>query len=137
MSQRKWYYSQNLKPQGPVSEEEIRLKIHRGEIGLYDLLSLVEEGTWKPASEWRYFEASLFPSQQKVANPEMGEDLDASWVLLLNSKQEGPFSSQQILQMVRSQQITASQLIWKSGLSGWCQIGDRPEFRSLINSEHL
>ena len=131
-----WFYSRNLKPMGPHTEAEIRLKIHRGEIARYDLVLYESEGKWRAAGEWKNFEESLFPAFQKVQQ-EDGAPVESEWVLLVGNKQEGPFSSAQILSMVRHNQAQASQLIWKSGLSGWCQIGERPEFRELISSEQL
>jgi hypothetical protein len=131
-----WFFSRNLKPMGPHTEAEIRLKIHRGEIARYDLVLQECEGKWRAAGEWRNFEESLFPAMQKV-QPDDQTVIDSEWVLLAGQTQEGPYSSAQILGMVRRGQAQASQLIWKSGLSGWCQIGERPEFRELISSERL
>lgn len=131
-----WFYSRNLKPVGPHTEAEIRLKIHRGEIARYDLLVYESEGKWRAAGEWKNFEDSLFPALQKIQTDEE-TTAESEWVLLAGNTQEGPFTSAQLLNLVRQNKVQASQLIWKSGLSGWCQIGERPEFRELISSERL
>ena len=131
-----WFYSRNLKPVGPHTEAEIRLKIHRGEIARYDLLVYESEGKWRAAGEWKNFEDSLFPALQKI-QPEDQTSTDSEWVLLVGNTQEGPYTSDQLLNLVRQNRVQASQLIWKAGLSGWCQIGERPEFRELISSERL
>ncbi len=136
-----WYYHQNLKPQGPLSLQEMRTRIHRGEIGPMDLVCHEADGSWKPACEWSVFEASLFPAAQAFI---YGQDVrtdEKEWVLLVPSKeaqsalQEGPFSISELNDLLRAQKISAQHYIWKPGLSGWCRLKDRPEFAAL-NLEH-
>lgn len=129
-----WYYNRNLKPQGPVTLEEMRLLIHRGDVSLHDLISNDEEGTWKPAWEWGVFERTLFPATQGCV-PGVGflED-EKEWVLLVpavdgkGAVQEGPFSVRELREGLQKKSISHQQYIWKTGLSGWCRIADRPEF---------
>ncbi len=44
--------------------------------------------------------------------------------------QEGPFSIQELRASLQAKTISPEQYIWKTGLSGWCRIIDRPEFSS-------
>lgn len=138
MKEASWYFNQNLKPQGPVSFEEIREKIYRGEIGPHDLISNDKVGEWKPANEWGVFERTLFPATQAfIPGQEFQED-EKEWILLVPSAdgkanlQEGPFSIREIRQGVQNKNIVGTCYVWKSGLSGWCRLIDRPEFSSLI-----
>lgn len=135
-----WYFHQNLKPQGPLTFEEIRQRIHRGEIGPQSLVSNTVEDRWKPAKEWGVFEDSLFPALQGQELEQINLE-EKSWVLLVPSAegkgilQEGPFSLMELKQGIREGRISVQQFIWKSGLSGWCKIQDRPEFdRELVQS---
>lgn len=137
-----WYCHKNLKPLGPFSEVEVREKIHRGEVGPQDLIC-DETGSWKPASEWGIFEFQLFPAVQGLIQ---GADFDegiSEWVLLVEQGegqkpfQEGPFSIRELKGLVEAGQVSVYQYVWKSGLSGWCQMKDRAEFSSLLTSKRL
>lgn len=135
-----WYFHHNLKPQGPFSLEEMRGKIHRGEVGPQDLIcDETQEGRWLPALEWGVFEAGLFPATQNFFH---GIDIDLDnkeWVLLATEPgtgklhQQGPYSVQELLELLRQSKIHPSQHVWKGGLSGWCRLQDRPEFQSAIS----
>ncbi|UXR63449.1 DUF4339 domain-containing protein [Bdellovibrio bacteriovorus] len=134
MKKASWYYNKDLKPQGPLSQEEMRLRIYKGEVGPHDLISCEATGEWKPAYEWGVFEMTLFPAAQKfIPGVEVAPD-EKEWVLLVSSEdgktlvQEGPYSVREIQTSVTEQRISLQNYVWKSGLSGWCKIQDRPEF---------
>ncbi|WII71124.1 DUF4339 domain-containing protein [Bdellovibrio sp. 22V] len=129
-----WYYNENLKPQGPLTLEEMRARIHSGKIGLFDLISSDATGEWKAACEWPEFERSLFPAIQGfIPGAEILED-EKEWVLLVPSEngktslQEGPFSIRELKASLAAGTVSGNQYIWKTGLSGWCRLLDRPEF---------
>ncbi len=126
-----WYLGQNLKPQGPFSLEEIRLKIRRGEISPQDFLFNQTTDEWKPAFHWRFFESRLFPAFQDIKEGIEAEQVD--WVLL-REKQEGPYRTLQLREMLRSGQVTADHYIWKPTLSGWVRLRDRVEFQAQLES---
>lgn len=133
-----WYCHENLKPLGPLSLEDIKLKVQKGEVGPYDLLQK-ENGDWKEASSYSEFSSFLFPAWQEwdraAGDPDPQEK---KWVLLvrLDSKetvQEGPLSTLEVLELLKTKSAKyLSAWIWKNGLSGWAKIGDRPEFREII-----
>ncbi|WP_413578672.1 GYF domain-containing protein [Bdellovibrio sp. HCB290] len=138
-----WFRSVNLKPQGPFSLEEMRTFIHRGEVGFQDLILDESKGeVWKPAAEWGVFELTLFPAGQLyIPGMPINEELP-EWVVLVGQKggtplQEGPYSVSDIKAGLNSGRVSPYQLIWKSGLSGWCQVKDRPEFYASITSDQL
>jgi hypothetical protein len=124
-----WYYNINLKPQGPFNLEEMRAKIHRGEIGLQELVYNENSGNWAAASAWPEFEMSLFPAKQAELR---AGDLDMhskEWVLLQKNQageflQQGPFCILDLQKMISYGEIQTHQYIWKSGLSGWVKIAD-------------
>ncbi|MEK2645597.1 DUF4339 domain-containing protein [Bdellovibrio sp. BCCA] len=135
-----WYYNLNLKPQGPLSFEEMRARIHRGEVGPHDLISNDADGSWRPACEWGVFEVTLFPATQAFMQGQDVVEDEKEWVLLVPAAdgkgvvQEGPFSVREIREALRNHSVNGQQYIWKSGLSGWCRIQDRPEFAALVES---
>lgn len=129
-----WYYNRNLKPQGPLTLEEMRLLIHRGEVGPQDLISNAEEGSWRPAWEWGVFERTLFPATQGYIPGVSFSEEEKEWVLLVptvdgkGTVQEGPFSVRELREGLLNKNVSGQQYVWKAGLSGWCRIADRPEF---------
>lgn len=135
-----WYCHKNLKPQGPLELQEIRQRIGRGEIGPEDLVFNDEEKVWKAAREWKNFEPGLFPATQGI-DPTMSAPVDeAEWVLLVPTGdgrvlQEGPMSVKEIFGHLLHKRISIHQYVWKAGLSGWCQIKDRPEFKELFQAK--
>ena len=138
-----WYRSVNLKPTGPFTMAEMRSFIHSGEVGLCDLISNIEVGdSWRPAYEWGVFELNLFPAGQGyMPGAEIDEDVH-EWVLLVELQnaaplQEGPYSIRDIKQKLSAGAVSPYQHIWKTGLSGWCRIKDRPEFYTVISSKQL
>lgn len=139
-----WYHNQNLKPQGPFSLTEMREKIHRGEIGPHELICNDCDGKWQTASEFKEFELRLFPAAQGLdpVGP-TNEPHEKIWILLSpapesgGAMQEGPFSTTELMEQVKRGQMSLYRYIWKSGLSGWCMIKDRPEFSSVNTSERL
>ncbi|WP_413581465.1 GYF domain-containing protein [Bdellovibrio sp. HCB288] len=138
-----WFRSVNLRPQGPYSLEEMRAFIHRGEVGFQDLILDESKGdVWKAAADWGVFELTLFPAGQSFI-PGMSINEEAQeWVVLVGQNggvplQEGPYSVADIKAGLKAGRISPYQLIWKSGLSGWCQVKDRPEYYSCISSDQL
>ena len=134
MKKDSWFYNKNLKPQGPLSLEEMRLRIYKGEVGPHDLICHEQTGEWKPAREWGVFEQTLFPAaQQFIPGVEVAAD-EKEWVLLVPSEdgktlvQEGPYSVRDIRVSMNEHRVSPQSYVWKSGLSGWCRIQDRPEF---------
>lgn len=58
----------------------------------------------------------------------------ASFFVGINGKQEGPFSMDQLAQMVSSGQLTRQSMVWKLGMSGWAAAGSVPELSAMVNS---
>lgn len=134
-----WYYSENLKPQGPMTLAEMRERIHQGKIGPEDLIcDESTDGGWLPAKEFRCFEATLFPAMQGYVQ---GADLNlhsADWVILSPEgesgplRQFGPYTHEEVVELLRQGDVLPNCHIWKSGLSGWSKLTDRPEFKEFI-----
>lgn len=133
MKYNSWYFNRDLKPQGPVSTLEMREYIMKGHIGPRDLISAREDGRWMMAEEWGVFEKTLFPAGQQFVP---GGDIclqTKEWVLLAQDAdkrllQEGPFSLADLQAGLRQKKISPEQYVWKTGLTGWSRIADRPEF---------
>lgn len=129
-----WYFNKNLKPQGPLSFDEMKKKIMRGEIGPGDLICKDDETfSWQMAVEWSEFPRELFPAFQKnyfkSTNPEEKE-----WIVLLfntenpEGLQQGPYSIVEVNKMLADGRVSLEDYVWRSGLSGWVHIKDRADF---------
>lgn len=136
MTEKKWYYNRGLKPQGPVSYEDLRLLIFKGEVGPYDLISEASGSEWKSAIEWKCFENHLFPATQLLDEDDLGDSQE--WVLLVHQEGQlqvskmGPFTTVEIRELLKQGRCSAQQsYAWKPGLSGWCRLADREEFLEL------
>lgn len=122
--------------------EEMRGKIHRGEIGPQDLIC-GDDDKWMPAIEWGVFEFQLFPATQGVVQGAEFDLYTREWVLLKGqgeggkALQEGPFAIEELREGLIAGTVSPYQYVWKTGLSGWCQLKDRPEFAPVISSERL
>ena len=123
-----------MKPQGPDTVEELRNFILRGEIGPSDLIMNEGHGEWLSANSYPDFEEGLFPSAQGM-DPVTGfSEEEKEWIVLMPQAeksglhQEGPFSVREMKDLVKKGVLNLEQYAWKSGLSGWCRLQDRPEF---------
>lgn len=135
-----WYFSKNLKPQGPLSFEEMKKKILRGELGPQDLIMKEGEELWQAACEWRDFRLELFPAFQKNYFKSSAA-AEKEWILLVfdagTSHQEGPFSAEDIQGFLATGKVHPEDYVWRSGLTGWVRICDRQEFVKKITSPEL
>lgn len=133
MKNQKWYFNKGLKPQGPVSYEDLRLLIYKGDVGPQDLVMIESEDNWIPAGNCKAFEFNLFPASQL---PEESGEGKKEWVLLVQTEgklqvaKSGPFLATEIKGLLE-QGFCSSQstYAWKPGLSGWVRVSDRPEFQ--------
>lgn len=129
-----WYFNKNLKPQGPLTFEEMKKKIMRGEIGPGDLICKDDETfSWQMAVEWSDFPRELFPAFQKNYFKSTNSEEKEWIVLLFNAEnpeglQQGPYSINEVNSMLRDGRVSLEDYVWRTGLSGWVHIKDRAEF---------
>lgn len=57
-----------------------------------------------------------------------------SYFVASNGQQTGPFSMQQLQQMVQSNQLTPQTLVWKQGMPQWVQAGSVTELSGLFSA---
>lgn len=55
-----------------------------------------------------------------------------SWYILLNQKQYGPYTFQELKGIAS---ITPDTLCWREGMNGWVPIRDVPELKDLFKDE--
>jgi hypothetical protein len=133
-----WYLSKNGKAQGPLGEEKIISLIEEGEVGHLDLVFKAGDTEWLPISE-----VSEFNTYLKKNEPAAKLAVDeAEWVLLKKTKGEkgseysqlGPFSKDQVLDLIERGEIRFKDFAWRQGLDAWVPIGEVSEFADPLPS---
>ncbi|MHB8877083.1 MAG: AgmX/PglI C-terminal domain-containing protein [Myxococcaceae bacterium] len=72
------------------------------------------------------------PAPPAPPPPAVPVDPSTQWFLGIDDRQEGPFSIDQIREMVASGKATKDTLCWKPGLSDWLEIAHTPDLASLV-----
>lgn len=56
----------------------------------------------------------------------------ASYYLVINGAQQGPYNAEQIRQMIAANMVTADTYVWKEGMSNWGALSTLPEFQAYF-----
>jgi hypothetical protein len=59
---------------------------------------------------------------------------DVKYMLANNGQQFGPFTMNQLAQLVQNGQMTADTYVWKQGMPAWERAGNMPELAQLFNT---
>lgn len=122
-----FYRLKNQRAQGPFSLEEMTHWVRTEELNALDPIFREGDEKWRPLSEFAEFRPILQEIKTK-------KELE-SWVLLVkkapNKKgyiQKGPFSTEQIREMLQAGDILYTDHIWKKGMSEWKKVSSIEEF---------
>ncbi|MCB0357199.1 MAG: DUF4339 domain-containing protein, partial [Bdellovibrionales bacterium] len=134
----RWYHAHKGQTKGPYTQEQVEQMLSEQKIGVMDLIFRVGSNEWKPICEWSEFKDSKIVSQCNY-------DTD-QWILFLNreheKKQLGPFSTIQVLKMLKEKELLYSDYIWKEGMSEWYPIKTIQAFKrsdevSTVNFDEI
>lgn len=130
-----WYYENHGRAEGPISTLELVKKIQDGELRLLDLVFKEGDGQWLPAQDFSEITTLVktTASQFKV---------DADWIVLRSVEvdgreqydQIGPFSIEQILQLLDKGKIKFTDFVWRNGYENWVPLGRLDEFENPLES---
>lgn len=56
------------------------------------------------------------------------------WYLAVNSKSDGPLTTDEIINRIRAGQVNPQTLAYSQGMSDWTPLGQIPQFHSLFKS---
>jgi uncharacterized protein (TIGR00266 family) len=56
----------------------------------------------------------------------------SQWYLAIQGRQEGPFTTDQVLERLRTRQIDGSAFVFAQGMDNWAPLSSRPEFASAL-----
>lgn len=133
MSSEKWYFEDHGRAQGPITSLELVKMIRQGQLTQVDLVFKEGSQQWSPVENYPELVDML---GQAVTEPE------AQWVTLRVTEvdgqekyeQIGPYTTEQILQLVDRGQIKFSDYIWKPGFSNWVTLGTVDELAKPLAS---
>lgn len=79
--------------------------------------------------------AGMFQNQQGGGgNVPPPLQTDAQFFVAIDGKQAGPFTTDQLAQLVANNSLQAQTLVWKKGMNGWAAANTVPELGALLNS---
>ncbi len=126
-----WFLLNSGQVEGPFQAADLKEKFSSG--GLDENVLVCRQGDphWKPLSEFK---------EQILVDAKPDENLK-DWILLNENLslspspeqegqyvQSGPYTTQDILNLIQSGQAKYSDYIWKSGLTNWLRINEVDEF---------
>ncbi|MCJ8276643.1 MAG: DUF4339 domain-containing protein, partial [Bdellovibrionales bacterium] len=136
-----WYLSKDGKAQGPLDEAAILQKISSGEVNHLDLVFQAGSSEWLPLSEVEVFNEALKKEEEVRAKAKAAE-AEAEWIVLKKIKGEkgskynqlGPFSKDQVLDLIERGEVKFKDFIWKQGYDSWVTIAQVEEFSEPLPS---
>lgn len=140
-----WYISKNGQATGPFEDQTIIDLIKKNELNHLDLIFKVGESDWLPLSQRSEFMTALGGAKDSRQQPTVAGE-GADWVLLKKVKsakgsefkQLGPFTTEQVVQLIDQGEIRFSDFAWKKQFPTWVKISDLEEFdKPLPSSPHI
>lgn len=127
-----WYLASGDQSVGPLSAAEILTQLQAGRIGLAHYVWANGMADWKRIFEVPAFRA-LVPQTPDNKRPEppistavIEEKKD--WFVFAQGTQYGPFTVQEVKNLLTSKRINPSDHAWKDGLTQWESIAQLNEF---------
>jgi len=117
-----FYRLKSQRAQGPFSLEEMLHWIRTEELTALDPIFREGDDKWRPVNEFAEFRSALKEIKVKT-------DQD-SWVLLVKKDpgkklgyiQKGPFSTEQIREMLQKGEVLYTDHVWKKGMGEWKKV---------------
>lgn len=134
-SKSQWYYENQGKAEGPISTLELVHKIREGELSLLDLIFKEGEGQWMPAEH--------FPEIKNLIKTTATQfKADSDWIVLRtvevdgrdHFEQIGPFTIEQVLQLLDKGRIKFTDFVWRNGYENWVPLGHVDQFENPLES---
>ena len=69
-----------------------------------------------------------------VTSALLSTQLLADFYVMVNNKQKGPLTVEQISQMKTTGSISSDSLVWQNGMADWAKASEQPELKNLFNS---
>ncbi|MFN7729112.1 MAG: DUF4339 domain-containing protein [Bdellovibrio sp.] len=136
-----WYVQRDGKASGPYSAEDLRDQVRQGLLLGHDLVFQEGSEQWKRAFDWPDLASEIFSEERtsftRLFNlPRAGSAPPEDWIVLLRFeeadglrfKQKGPFSTEQVRELLQSGQMKPSDHLWRKGYAAWVAVYLEPDF---------
>lgn len=132
-----WYFLENGQTLGPVSQSDLMGRIEKSDLGPFDLVFKEGDEKWRSLVDCDEF-SSCWQSLESKENE--GEQ---EWVVLSGNpqvelsqyRQKGPYSKEEISDLICQGQLKYTDYAWKKGMSEWYQISHLPEWSQKTKKE--
>lgn len=132
-----WYWSRNKKVFGPVERDEIISLIQDKKLLHLDMIYKDKTSGWMPL-----FQVEEFSSYLGDGKLPFNRGAIMEWILLkkvkigkgIEYKQIGPFTVEQILNMLDSGELVFDDLVWKKDFESWVPISQLEDFKKPLPS---
>jgi hypothetical protein len=134
-----WYVSKSGKALGPFSENEMIEKIQKKELNPLDLVYKMGLPEWQTLNQMEELKSHF---KVEEALPKNRKSSIAEWVVLKKTKSEkgsefkqlGPFTEEQILELIDHGEVRFSDFAWRNGLETWVKISQLDPFSKPLPS---
>jgi hypothetical protein len=128
-----WYFEDHGRAKGPISAGDLLAKVQSGELALIDLVFKEGGEDWQPIEKFSEIMDLLGTLSTKS---------DASWVVLRvvevdgreKYEQIGPFTVDQVLELIDCGRIKFNDFVWKEGFETWVPLGKLDKFDKPLAS---
>jgi hypothetical protein len=143
----RWYLQKQGKADGPFSTDDLRDRVRQGVLLGHDLVYLEGASEWKRAFDWPELAAEIIAEERgsftrlfTLPRAESGSDSDQEWIVLirfeesegLRFKQEGPYTTAAVRELLRNGKMKPSDHVWQKGFSSWVPVCRRDEFSASL-----
>ncbi len=132
-----WYFLEKGRPRGPVNAEFILAEIRACRLQRQDLLYRERDTQWREVQFFAEFQPHL-EQQKKVDHKSPAAKKEDRWVLLTRNtdgggyRQNGPFTTAEIIRQLKNGKITITDYVWREGLKEWYKILAVPEIKEQL-----
>lgn len=139
----RWFYAKDGKAHGPLSLEQVQSMIASSELSGASHIFREGETQWKKLAEFVEFKTQLQSNDQRNTTPASVVE-PGKWIVLAKSvedtkvgnqayNQKGPYTREQILQLIQDGDIRWTDHVWTQGMTAWARISTVKEFNDSID----
>lgn len=136
-----WYLQRDGKASGPYSLDDLRDQVRQGLLLGHDLVFQEGAEAWKRAFDWPELASEIFSEERTSFTrlftlPRSAAAPPEDWIVLLRFeepdglrfKQEGPYSTDQVRELLQSGKMKPSDHLWRKGYPAWVAVYMEPDF---------
>lgn len=136
-----WYLQRDGKASGPYSLDDLRDQVRQGLLLGHDLVFREGAEAWKRAFDWPELASEIFSEERTSFTrlftlPRSAAAPPEDWIVLLRFeepdglrfKQSGPYSTDQVRELLQSGKMKPSDHLWRKGYPAWVAVYLEPDF---------